>query len=143
MTPEQWKALEGQVSRPYGYAKLMVDGFQITLQVERASAKAIRYSIVLYINGKIQFEQARNDCEERRRFWRKTVRRVHTDREIQEITKGVGKRDAARFIKKYGLDRTFDFYVPYFSTFASLKSQLVKNNESIEPFIDEAAEVSP
>jgi hypothetical protein len=143
MTPEQWKALEAQVSRPYGYAKLMVDGYQVTLQVERTSQTAIRYSIMLYINGKIEFEQARTDCEERRRFWRKTVRRIYTAHNLKEMTKGMAKRDADRFVKKYGLDKTIDLYVPYFSTFASLKSQLLKNNQSIEPFVEEAAGVSP
>ncbi len=132
MTPAQWKALQGQLNHPYGFAQLMVDGYKITLQVERKSAKSMKYEIALYINGKIDFMHGKDDCEERRRFWRKTVRRVFSPAKKASILQGFGKRDAARLTKQMNLDRTFDFYVPWFSTFASLKTQLTKNNQDIQ-----------
>jgi hypothetical protein len=136
MTPAQWKDLQAQLNTPYGYAKLMVDGFVLTVQVERTSSKAIKYELVVYVNGQIKWSQGKDDRDERRRFWRKTVRRVYSVARIETMLKGLGKRDAARFRKSMDLDRTFDFYVPYFSTFASLKAQLVKNNASVELFVE-------
>jgi len=136
MTPAQWKELQGNLNHPYGYAQLMVDGYLITLQVERKSAKSMKYEIALYINGKIDFQQGRDDCEERRRFWRKTVRRVYSPAKKSSMLKGFSKRDAARLAKSMNLDRTFDFYLPWFPTFASLKSQLTKNCQDIQPHIE-------
>jgi hypothetical protein len=132
MTPAQWKALQDSLNTPYGYAKLMVDGYVLTIQVERSSPKTIKYELVVYVNGLIQWRQGKDDCDERRRFWRKTVRRVHSPAAIAKILKGLGKREAARFSKSMGLDKTFDFYVPYFPTFASLKKQLIQNNQDIQ-----------
>jgi hypothetical protein len=132
MTPAQWKELQQKLNSPYGYAKLLVDGYTITLQVERTSAKSMKYEIALYVNGKIDFKQGKDDCEERRRFWRKTVRKVFSPAKKASILKGFGKRDAARLAKQMNLDKTFDFYLPWFPTFASLKTQLTQNNQDIQ-----------
>lgn len=139
MTPMRWKELQAKLSHPYGYAKLMVDGYTITLQVERTSTKAMKYEIVLYVNGKIDFKLAREDCDVRRRFWRKTVRRLYSPAKKAEILKGQTKRFAAMLTKEMGLDKTMDFYVPWFPTFASLKTQLTQNNQDIQ-FCTEPAE---
>lgn len=132
MTPAQWKELQAKLNDPWGHAKLMVDGYTITLQVERTSNKSMKYEIALYVNGKIDFKYGREDCDVRRRFWRKTVRRIYSPAKKAAILKGQTKRFAAMLTKEMGLDKTMDFYLPWFPTFASLKTQLTKNNQDIQ-----------
>jgi hypothetical protein len=136
MTPAEWKELQQKLNNPYGYAKLMVDGYTITLAVERTSKTSMKYSIALYVNGTIDFKYSREDCDIRRRFWRKTVRRLFSPAKKAAILKGTKKRDAAWLTKEMGLDRTIDFYVPWYSSVATLKTQLTKNNQDIQFYVE-------
>lgn len=132
MTPAEWKELQNKLNNPYGYAKLMVDGYTISLNVVRTSKTSLKYQIALYINGMMDFKFSREDCEERRRFWLKTVRHSYSPAKKAAILKGMNKRDTAWFTKELRLDQTYDFYIPWFPSFASLKKQLTQNNKDIQ-----------
>jgi hypothetical protein len=132
MNKEDWKTLENRCYFPHSQAHLLVDGYRLTIQVERYSKTLLQFCLAVYVNGKIDYQQAKQDCEERRRFWRKTTRRLHSARDIDKIFKGSPKKYRAQTIKSLGLDKTFDHYIPYFMSFSSLKSHLVKHNTSIE-----------
>jgi hypothetical protein len=139
MNKEDWKKLENRCYFPHSQAHLMVDGYRLTIQVERYSTITLTFCLVVYVNGKIDYQQAKQDCEERRRFWRKKTSRLYSAKEIASILKGTSKRYQANAIKELKLDRTFDQYTPIFLSFSSLKAQLIKNNTSVE-LIEEPAE---
>lgn len=78
MTPQDWKEVETKLGTPYGRARLRADGHVITLQVERA--KGLRYVVVAYIDGVIEWEKTRSpeaDAIERK-FWRSRRHYLHT-----------------------------------------------------------------
>ncbi len=125
MSPQDWEALEARLSGAYGFADLLVDGYEITLQVQRA--KALRYEIVVFVNGKYTGAMLLNDCEERRRFFR-PVRTCYMSRELYEIyRKGFGKKRAdAERARAKGC-----YYMPSWLSARALIRHLKKNNTSI------------
>lgn len=70
MTPQDWKDIEQALAHPYGHTKLRADGHELTLAVERG--KGLRYCVVIYIDGKIEWGRAvRPEVDAiERKFWR-------------------------------------------------------------------------
>ena len=73
-TSNEWMNLGVQLSHPYGGALLVVDGYKVNLTV--VMNKPLHYSIDVYVNGYIKGEWIVNDCEERRRFYRRGKRQA-------------------------------------------------------------------
>lgn len=127
MTPEQWKELEQTLSSSYGFAKLKIDGYNITLNVE--PYKGLRSCIAVYVDGKMKMENITNDSDIRRRFYCKHTKQLFK----------IDKKKAARMTKaeKKALDElrketVYEHYEPWWTSFRSMKSHFIKNNASIE-----------
>lgn len=56
MSPQDWKDIEQALAHPHRQAKLLADGHELTLAVERG--KGLRYVVVIYIDGKIEWIKA-------------------------------------------------------------------------------------
>ncbi len=128
MTPEQWKKLEISLRIPWGEARLRVDGFDLTLQVQQV--KPLRYAIVPFVNG---FSRGawltKKDGEE----WREEARRFLPLKKLYlysraklmktKLPKKTMEEWASKHIETRGICWT---------SFAALKRHLIANNESIE-----------
>lgn len=126
MTKEDWDVFEKKLSDPYGgMVRLLVDGYEITVIV--VQDKPLHFNLVLYVDGKFKTEWVANDCDIRRRFFRKCSKKVYSAAEIREFRKELGKRRA----DKIAAER-FEYYTPCWNTAKSLKAHLIKNNQSIE-----------
>lgn len=68
MTKDEWEQAENALHSLFNYVKLNIDGYEITLKLERVGT--YKNVIMLYINDKLDFKLLLEDCEERRRFAR-------------------------------------------------------------------------
>lgn len=126
MTEQDWKAVESKLLHPYGYAKLMVDGYRIDLQLQPETA--FKNVIAVYINGEIQGKWLTSDCEERRRFFQKTKHTLL--RKTKDFYKLSKKRQKA--LEAMAEQHVFCTYTCFWGSFKKLKAHLIKNNNSIE-----------
>lgn len=125
MTKKEWDVFEEKLSDPYGgIVRLLVDGYEVSVIV--VQEKPLHFSLALYVDGKIKSAWSLNDCDIRRRFYRKCSKKLYSAAEIREFQKELGKRKA----DKLAAGR-FEYYTPYWNTAKSLKAHLIKNNQSI------------
>ncbi|MBQ8515048.1 MAG: hypothetical protein IJ496_06600 [Ruminococcus sp.] len=126
MTPEQWKELEQTLSSSYGFAKLKIDGYNITL-VELY--KGLRRCIAVYVDGKIKTENIIKDCDIRRRFYCK-----HTKQLVRIDKKMTAKMSEAekKVVEEFEKENYYEHYEPCWTSFRSMKNHFIKNNSSIE-----------
>jgi len=125
MTKEDWQYVERELADPYGYIKLKIDGYEVTVNVE--PEKNLKYILAIYIDGKIKMDWLTEDCEIRRKFYQKHTKSMLT---VQEKKKLSRERKAVReAIQK---QMQYDYYLPYWTSFRSMKSHFIKNNTVIE-----------
>lgn len=128
MTPQDWKEVEENLKYFYTTVKLKCDGYNITLRLERISQ--FENGILIYVNGKMDFKWIGEDCEERRRFMQPVKKSLFSQKQKASL-----KKISKRLRQKSGLPEpnvSYTCYRPYWKSFRSLKSHLVKNNNSIE-----------
>lgn len=112
---------------PFSRIKLKVNARDITLVMEYDSIK-LKYDIVVYIGGQISFK---NDAkEENRLFWCMKTKGLYSAKAIAEHEKANGKRWSKRNFPE--IYKKYTYYIPYFSTFGSLRSQWSKRKLEIE-----------
>lgn len=66
MTKEEWKQAEDALTHFFHPVELKVDGYDITLILERVGV--YQNKIMVYIGGEFRGQWMAEDCEERRRF---------------------------------------------------------------------------
>lgn len=127
LTKEQWDEIEKQLSGTFGYVKLMVDGYNVSLSIE--PIKKLRLAICIYVNGFINFKGDEEHLEIQRRFWSVRKRFVYSAK-----YRKYAKRQSRATRKMLGSDenQTIEQHLPWFNSFKTLKAHLIKNNESIE-----------
>jgi hypothetical protein len=78
MTPQDWKDIEQALATPYGSARVLADGHELTLAVERS--KGLRYVVAIYIDDKIEWgKTVRPEADAiERKFWRSRRHYLHT-----------------------------------------------------------------
>lgn len=130
MTEADWKKAEDALGNIYGHVNLLIDGYNVT--VEYAKASNMKYDLVVFIDGVFKMKWCLEDCDIRRRFCRLVKKRTGTRKSREEFIKAVGKRAAAKFEKENEDLLCMKYYVPWFGSFRTLKSHLIKNNTSIE-----------
>jgi hypothetical protein len=138
MTKSEWDALSKKLSLPWDQAKLLVDGYEVTYEV---GLYKMQLNIRVYVNGIMKSQWCKDKTDEAIRFCCKKTARVYSPSDVKRITKGFGKS----FIKRHfsDLEKSFDYYVPTFTSFATLKRQLIANNKSIEMAIDAVSAAIP
>lgn len=130
MTDEQWKKVENEIKGLYFSIKLKVDGYDICLQPVRKSD--LKYCIAVYVNGSIKGEWVMNDCEIRTKFYNCRTKCLFNKKGVDEILKGLRKKERERVEKECKEKYTYKYYDPYFYSFKTLKTHFIKNNTSIE-----------
>lgn len=93
MTKDEWLLVKNKLSHPWGLAELMVDGYKLSLRVERA--KALKFVIAPYVSGEFKGAWLRGDCEEAKRFLRPVQVAAYTPAAKVRITKGCQKRPSS------------------------------------------------
>lgn len=78
MTPQDWKDIEQALATPYGHARVLADGHELTLAVERS--KGLRYVVAVYVDRKIEWKKTiRPEADAiERKFWRSRRHYLHT-----------------------------------------------------------------
>lgn len=128
MTKDEWLLVKNQLSHPWGSAKLRVDGYELTLQVEQI--KPLKFAIMFFVNGVRKGEWMQGKAEESKRFCRPVTKALYSPAKKKAMTKGVSKAN----IKKYAgwIETTYSFWELYWPTFAPLQRHLIANNKVIE-----------
>lgn len=125
MTTEVWKCIEEKLSYPLGNVKLIVDGYNVTLECRLD--KPLHYVIAVFIDGKFQMKWAMEDCDIRRRFCSR-----HTKCSLDQKARNRLKREKKAFREEIKNRFTIEYYLPYWNSFKMMKSHFIKNNTSIE-----------
>lgn len=128
LTPEQWKKLEISLRIPWGEARLRVDGYELTLQVQQV--KPLRYAIVPFVNGFsrgvwLTKKEGEEWCAEARRFL--PLKKLYLYSRAKLMKTKLPKKTMEEWASKH-----IEMRHPYWTSFAALKRHLVANNESIE-----------
>lgn len=127
MTKEDWSKAEKTLSSPYSKVNFKADGYDLT--VIPVQTKALRYELMIYVNGKFKGEWIINDCEIRRKFLCRKKHSLLTQKDKNsKAFKRLSETDKEKVVEL----STYYTYSPCFGSFKSLKSQLVNNNQSIE-----------
>ncbi len=133
MKDADWKHVEETLAILYHPVELDCDGYRLRLELVRIGKMEL--GICFHVNGSFQGAWVREDCEERRRFFRPIVRPAYTG----AFRKSLGKlRKATRKELGVDLEKTFTYYAMHWTSFKSLKRHLVKNNQNIELIKGEA-----
>lgn len=130
MTKDEWKQVEDALWITYHSVKLKIDGYNITLILERETT--FKNRIVVYVNGTRNMKWIMDDCEERRRFANKVTKSLLKKK---DLTKGkkISKREEKNNDEFLKSDfNKYHYYLPYWYSFGSLKRHFIANNEKIE-----------
>ena len=79
MTKEEWKQAEEALTHFFHPVELKVDGYDITLILERVSV--YQNKIMVYIGGEFRGQWMAEDCEVRRRFLQEQRHNILSERE--------------------------------------------------------------
>ncbi len=127
LTKEQWELIEQKLSGSFGFVDLMIDGYKITLLLQRVRMRLV---IAICVNGK--FEMSHNLTEGtdiQRRFWCPRKKYIHSAKYRKSFKR---MRKSLRESLEHDANRTWTYYWPWWNSFRSLKAHLIKNNQSIE-----------
>lgn len=95
LTKEQKQAAIDALSYPYGFVKLICDGYEIALVVEKSNK--LTYRIVTYINGMLKGEWVSGTAEHpEQRFLNRKERPLASPKEKAKFEKAFGKRATAK-----------------------------------------------
>lgn len=125
MTKDEWEQAENALHSLFNYVKLNIDGYEITLKLERVGT--YKNVIMLYINDKLDFKLLLEDCEERRRF-----ARIRTRTLLKADSKKWLKKQSKKLQAELTEKCTYTYYEFWWTSFNSLKKHLIKNNTNIE-----------
>ncbi len=128
MTKEEWDLVKTSLADAYGRVHLVVDGFNLSLQVTRVAP--MKYEICPYVNGKFEGRWLTQKTEEAVRFMRPQKVSLYSPKDKAALTKGLSKKQIRELIPN--LDVTKTYYTWGWSSFVSLKRHLLANNQSIE-----------
>lgn len=129
MTKEEWDKVQAQIEKSVGgQAKLKIDGYEVNLYLIPEST--YKNQIAVYVNGYIKMEWCVAKTAEaeaiRKRFYSE-----HKKCCLKKPCRRLTKNEQAAF-EKAKKECTYSYYLPYWSSFSSLKRHLIKNNNSIE-----------
>lgn len=125
MTNDEWQQIEKHLCWVGSKADLQIDGYNVTLIVE--PEKSLKNVIVVYVNGKLDIAAAESDTDIRRRFYQR-----HKGSLLTASSKKKLKKESKAFQKQVAEKATYYYYYPFWSSFKSLKSHLMKSNTSID-----------
>ena len=129
ITTEDWKDIEGQLKDFYTKVDLLIDGYKVTLMLQRISVT--QNAIVPYVNGVVKGKWLTEDCEERRRFLRPVTRSLLSAKKMREL------KLSKKILKEYKEKMKYTTFSLYWPSFKPLKRHLIRNNQVIELIVTE------
>ena len=137
MTKEQWKAVEQKVLLyPYTSVKIRADGHVLSVIMLQ---NKMRLLIVVYVDGKLDYNWLLEDCEIRRKFFQQRKRSLLTRKDRERL-----KREKKSIREEITAQATYYSYSPYWTSFTALRRHLEQNCESITPYEEgEHADTNP
>lgn len=117
MTKQEWIEAEKLVTL-YSALLLDCDGFRLSISETRSKNKI---EVIVYVNGFLKGEWISNDCEERRRFYQKKKKQMHSQKKIKQWKRLFGKT----------LEQYAYYYLPFWTSFKAFKAHLINNNKEI------------
>ncbi|AXV78906.1 MULTISPECIES: hypothetical protein [Ralstonia solanacearum species complex] len=127
LTREQIIAIDYELSRPYGMARLECDGYRVDVHVERA--KGLSYILMVYVNGGWHPAWTKGECEEAKRFMRPVSRSLFTAKRKADLTKAFGKRGVKQAFPD--LDKKITQYMPTWSSAKPMLRHFLKTCSDI------------
>ena len=127
MTKEEWKQAEEALTHFFRPVELKVDGYDITLILERVGV--YQNKIMVYIGGEFRGQWMVEDCDERRRFLQEHRHSLLNHKEKAKFKK-LPKRMQKELQEKYPMQ--YSSFTPQWSSFRALKKHFCANNQSIE-----------
>ena len=139
MTPQDWKEIEQALATPYGRARVLADGRELTLAVERSNG--LRYVVVVYVDRKIEWEKTiRPEADAiERKFWRTRRHYLHTAKVRAEYAAQAKRRGMPPEIKaSYArqAEASFDTLDPTFPSGKAACAHLRKHCTAVERLPD-------
>ena len=128
MSKDGWVQVQEALKSLYSIVKLKIDDYEVTLSLVRVST--YKLAIAIYVGGMFKGIWLTEDCEERRRFVRKTEKSLMSPKQKAEFDK-FPKRMQKEFARKYN-NMKYDFYSSVWTSFGALKKHLIENNKNIE-----------
>lgn len=137
MTKEQWKAVEQKVLLyPYTSVKIRADGHVLSVIMLQ---NKMRLLIVVYVDGKLDYNWLLEDCEIRRKFFQQRKRSLLTRKDRERL-----KREKKSIREEITAQATYYSYSPYWTSFTALRRHLEQNCERITPYEEgEHADTNP
>lgn len=124
MTDEEWGNVEKSLSRPYGHAKFMIDGYTVDVAVQ--PEKKLKYVLTVYVNKKCALYTCVNDCDIRSRFYYPSKRSSLSAADKQKLKKvSKARRESITQMAAYTA------YSPFWGSFSRMKAHFIRNNQSI------------
>lgn len=134
ITADDWKQIEEILKSFFKSVKLNCDGYEITLVLRQLTT--FSNAIVVYVNGKFEFQWLMEDCEERRRFCCPSTRSILNKESKKAWSKLLTKKE----MKEKEKNSMYTNYRSYWTSFRSLKRHLIANNEVIQWIVDDKEE---
>ena len=144
MTPQDWKDIEQALATPYGCARVLADGHELTLAVERS--KGLRYVVAIYIDGKIDWgKTVRPEADAiERKFWRVRRHYLHTAKDRAEYAAQAKRRGMPPEIKaSYArqAEASFEMIDPTFASGKAACAHLRKHCSQVERLPNDSVDV--
>ncbi len=117
-----------QLCGPYTLVKLRADGHELTASVLRVSSKAMRYGVVLYVDGVISGENLKVESEIGAKFYPLRTRQLLSAKDYASYRKLCGKRATDAFKKR----TVYQYRQAEFRTGRALAMHLKKHCTSVE-----------
>jgi hypothetical protein len=125
LSKEEREKIAEELRYPFGRVELQCDKYKVSLHVRPSGER--RQTIAVYVDGWIRGEWLMTDCEERRRFMRRTEHFILTPKERQQYLKAFGKRAA----KRYDIDRKYEMFHPNWNAVRSMLQQFCAANSTV------------
>lgn len=131
-TAEQWKQFEQRLGALYNPAYANCDGYLVLCTLERVERTQL--GITVYVDGWLRGKWLLSNedgeyPEQGRRFYQERSKSVHPEKQRRKLEKIFGKREAKR---RFSLDKKITWRVPYWRSARSLRTHLIKQNQSIQ-----------
>lgn len=128
ITKEQWDEIEVMLSGSIGRVELLIDGFKVTLQIERI--KNLKYTIMTYVDEKFCGVWMAEDSVIGIRFYRPVSRFLHKAKFRAEMIKIYGgKRCPKAKLEEFNKKHTL--LDPTWNNVKSMRRHFEKNNKDL------------
>lgn len=124
MDKADWNKVREELSVLFGKVELECDGYKVVLFKECYSENKLCISV--YIDGQIKGKWLTDDCEERRRFARCSIRKLR-------LPKGFNRKNwTKKELKALDEHRTYHSYSFCWFNFDEMRRHFEKNNKEIK-----------